>query len=105
MWDDPEVATVFRRALKHDASQRNRQQRSREPIKPQEIALSSRMTQSQRAKTAPYLLNPLIFLGNCHRISALPLGISHENSMYSLYTKGVKAAIGNNSACMEINSC
>jgi len=24
-WDDPEVVTVFRKALKHDASQQNRQ--------------------------------------------------------------------------------
>ena len=50
-WNDPEVVTVLRRALKHDASLHNRHQRSREPLIAQEMAPSGRMTQSERAKT------------------------------------------------------
>ena len=47
-WDDPEVVTVLRRALKYDAELQNRQQRDREPLKPQAIAPSGRLTRNER---------------------------------------------------------
>lgn len=47
-WDDPEVVTVLRRALKHDAELQNRQQRDREPLKSQAIAPSGRLTRYER---------------------------------------------------------
>ncbi|HDR2345402.1 replication endonuclease [Enterobacter kobei] len=47
-WDDPEVVTVLRRALKYDAELQNRQQRDREPLKPQAIAPSGRLTRYER---------------------------------------------------------
>ncbi|MBS6146326.1 MAG: replication endonuclease [Klebsiella aerogenes] len=49
-WDDPEVMTVLRGALKRDTPQKNRQQRSGEPLKPHDIAPSGRMTKSERAQ-------------------------------------------------------
>ncbi|EMP4585790.1 replication endonuclease [Enterobacter hormaechei] len=47
-WDDPEVVTALRGALKHDAPRPNRQQRSGEPLKPHQIAPSGRMTKTER---------------------------------------------------------
>lgn len=47
-WDDPEVVTVLRRALKYDVELQNRQQRDREPLKPQAIAPSGRLTSYER---------------------------------------------------------
>ncbi|MBG0587316.1 replication endonuclease [Enterobacter kobei] len=47
-WDDPEVVTVLRRALKYDAELQNRQQRDREPLKPQAIAPSGMLTRYER---------------------------------------------------------
>ncbi|MDI3140143.1 replication endonuclease [Enterobacter kobei] len=47
-WDDPEVVTVLRRALKYDAELQNRQQRDREPLKPQAIAPAGRLTRYER---------------------------------------------------------
>lgn len=47
-WDDPEVVTVLRRAIKYDAELQNRQQRDREPLKPQAIAPSGRLTRYER---------------------------------------------------------
>ncbi|EAY7624879.1 replication endonuclease [Salmonella enterica] len=49
-WDDPEVVTALRGALKHDAPQQNRQQRSGEPLKPRDVAPSGRLTKSERAQ-------------------------------------------------------
>ncbi|WP_143358770.1 replication endonuclease, partial [Escherichia coli] len=49
-WDDPEVVTVLRSALKHGAPQQNRQQRSDEPLKSNQIAPSGRMTKAERAQ-------------------------------------------------------
>lgn len=49
-WNDPEVVTVLRGALKHDAPRPNRQQRSAEPLKPHQVAPSGRMTKAQRAQ-------------------------------------------------------
>ncbi len=49
-WDDPEVVTALRGALKHDAPRPNRQQRSGEPLKPHQIAPSGRMTKAERAQ-------------------------------------------------------
>lgn len=49
-WDDPEVVTVLRSALKHGAPQQNRQQRIDEPLKPHQIAPSGRMTKAERAQ-------------------------------------------------------
>lgn len=49
-WDDPEVVTALRGALKHDAPCPNRQQRSGEPLKPHQIAPSGRMTKAERAQ-------------------------------------------------------
>lgn len=49
-WDDPEVVTALRGALKHDAPRLNRQQRSGEPLKPHQIAPSGRMTKAERAQ-------------------------------------------------------
>ncbi|HEE9788930.1 TPA: replication endonuclease [Enterobacter soli] len=49
-WDDPEVVTVLRGTLKHDAPHPNRQQRSGEPLKPHQIAPSGRMTKAERAQ-------------------------------------------------------
>lgn len=49
-WDDPEVVTVLRSALKHGAPQQNRQQRSDEPLKSHQIAPSGRMTKAERAQ-------------------------------------------------------
>ncbi|HBA6943465.1 TPA: replication endonuclease, partial [Escherichia coli] len=50
-WDDPEVVTVLRCALKHDAPRPNRQQKSCEPLKPYQIAPSGRMTKAEREQT------------------------------------------------------
>ncbi|MFY7346984.1 replication endonuclease [Enterobacter cloacae complex sp. IR53041] len=47
-WDDPEVVTVLRRALKYDVELQNRQQRDREPLKSQAIAPSGRLTRYER---------------------------------------------------------
>jgi len=47
-WDDPEVVTVLRGALKHDAPKPMRQQRSGEPLKQNQIAPSGRMTKAER---------------------------------------------------------
>lgn len=49
-WDDPEVVTVLRRALKHNPPQPSRQQRSGVPLKPHDIAPSGRLTKSERAQ-------------------------------------------------------
>ena len=49
-WDDPEVVTALRGALKHDAPCPNRQQRSGEPLKPHKIAPSGRMTKAERSQ-------------------------------------------------------
>ncbi|MBI1467907.1 replication endonuclease, partial [Escherichia coli] len=49
-WDDPEVVTALRGALKHDAPRLNRQQRSREPLKPHQIAPSERITKAERTQ-------------------------------------------------------
>lgn len=49
-WDDPEVVTALRGALKHDAPCPNRQQRSGEPLKPHQIAPSGRMTKAERSQ-------------------------------------------------------
>lgn len=49
-WDDPEVVTALKGALKHDAPRQNRQQRSGEPLKPHQIAPSGRMTKAERAQ-------------------------------------------------------
>ncbi|ELX6741367.1 replication endonuclease, partial [Salmonella enterica] len=49
-WDDPEVVTALKGALKHDARQQNRQQRSGEPLKPHDVATSGRLTKSERAQ-------------------------------------------------------
>ena len=49
-WDDPEVVTALRGALKHDAPRLNRQQRGGEPLKPHQIAPSGRMTKAERAQ-------------------------------------------------------
>lgn len=49
-WDDPEVVTALRCALKHDAPQQNRQQRSGKPLKPHDVAPSGRLTKSERAQ-------------------------------------------------------
>lgn len=49
-WDDPEVVTALRNALKHDVSRPNRQQRSGEPLKPHQIGPSGRLTKSERTK-------------------------------------------------------
>lgn len=51
-WDDPEVVTVLRCALKHGIPQQNRQKRNREPLKPHDIAPSGRLTKSERAQIA-----------------------------------------------------
>ncbi|HEX4500254.1 MAG TPA: replication endonuclease [Scandinavium sp.] len=47
-WDDPEVVMVLRSALKHETPRPNRQQRSGEPLKPNQIAPSGRMTKAER---------------------------------------------------------
>lgn len=47
-WDDPEVVTALRGALKHDAPQQNRQQRSCEPLLLHSIPPSLRLTKSER---------------------------------------------------------
>jgi large subunit ribosomal protein L30 len=47
-WDDPEVMRVLRAALKHTVSQPIRKQRSNEPLKPNQIAPSGRMTKAER---------------------------------------------------------
>ncbi|EED9166217.1 replication endonuclease [Salmonella enterica] len=49
-WDDPEVVTALRGALKHDAPQQNRRQRSGELLKPHDVAPSGRLTKSERAQ-------------------------------------------------------
>lgn len=49
-WDDPEVVTALRGALKHDAPRPGRQQRSGEPLKPHQLAPSGRMTKAERAQ-------------------------------------------------------
>ncbi|EDV3680866.1 replication endonuclease, partial [Salmonella enterica subsp. arizonae] len=49
-WDDPEVVTVLRGALKHGAQQQNRRQRSGELLKPHDVAPSGRLTKSERAQ-------------------------------------------------------
>ncbi|HIE8607296.1 TPA: replication endonuclease [Klebsiella variicola subsp. variicola] len=49
-WDDPEVVTALRGALKHDTHRPNRQQMSGEPLKPHQIAPSGRMTKAERAQ-------------------------------------------------------
>lgn len=49
-WDDPEVVTVLRSALKHGAPRPNWQQRNCEPLKPYQIAPSGRMTKAERSQ-------------------------------------------------------
>lgn len=49
-WDDPEVVTVLRDALKHGTTQTMRQQRSSEPLKPHQIAPSGRITKEERER-------------------------------------------------------
>lgn len=49
-WDDPEVVTVLRGALKHNAPLPNNQQRSGEPLKPHQIVPSGRMTKAERGQ-------------------------------------------------------
>ncbi|EPO5286601.1 replication endonuclease [Enterobacter kobei] len=49
-WDDPEVVTALRGAVKRDAPRPNRHQRSVEPLKPHQIAPSGRMTKAERAQ-------------------------------------------------------
>ncbi|MGQ8845208.1 replication endonuclease [Serratia sp. TSA_7] len=49
-WDDPEVVTALRGALKHYAPQQYRQQRSGEPLKPHDVAPSGRLTKSECAQ-------------------------------------------------------
>jgi len=49
-WDDPEAVKVFKEALKHDALQPNRRQRSGKPLKQHDIAPSGRLTKSERVK-------------------------------------------------------
>ena len=49
-WNDSEVVTAIRDALKHDASRPNRQQRSGEPLMPHQIAPSGRMTKAERSQ-------------------------------------------------------
>ena len=47
-WDDPGAVRVLRGALKAGTKPRNRQQRSRSPLKSGELAPSARLTKSQR---------------------------------------------------------
>ena len=52
VWNDPEVVTVLRSALKHDAPRPNRQQRSNTPLKTSEQAPSARMTKPEKDRIA-----------------------------------------------------
>ena len=76
-WDDPEVVTVLRCALKHDALRLKHQQRSGEPLKPDHIAPSARLTRCEW-KRIPYIKAKLlisgIFLGGAE-LKALARGV------------------------------
>lgn len=47
-WDDPEVVTVLRNALKYNIQRSNHLQKSGEPLKSHQIAPSGRMTKAER---------------------------------------------------------